>query len=170
MQLSQDPEPDMALLYHLSTRAILQSITSFIPTKCKKILCAFSWNKRSDCLRWYVYVTMRSEAYHHISTLNQTTTAHETDDNNTSSPVGKWCASKTLHKSLKNLLNLNQEHLQQYPKGSSAWNMPHCAEVPQSSVIMHSVFSGFTNITSIFHPSLDDDDDDYDDNHNNSNC
>jgi len=90
-------------------------------------------------------------------------------------------APKTLHKSLINLLNLKQQHLQQYPKGSSAWNMPHCAEVPQSSVIMHSVFSGFTNTTSIFHPSVDDDDDDYyddgnnddedyDDDHNNSNC
>ena len=99
--------------------------------------------------------------------------------------------------SLMNLLNLKRTHLQQHPKGSSAWNMPLCAEVPQSSVIIHSVFNGFTNTTSIFQPSIDADDDDddgnddddddddedydyyddgdnddedYDDDHNNSNC
>jgi hypothetical protein len=100
-------------------------------------------------------------------------------------------APKTLHKSLMNLLNLKRTHLQQYPKGSSAWNRPHCAEVLHSSVIIHSVFNGFTNTTSVFHSSIDADDDDddgddddddddyyddgdnddevYDDDHNNSN-
>jgi hypothetical protein len=64
--------------------------------------------------------------------------------------------------------------------------MPHCAEVPQFSVTIHSVFNGFTNTTSIFHPSIDVDDDDddddnyyddgdnddedYDDDQNSSNC
>jgi len=42
--------------------------------------------------------------------------------------------------------------------------MPHCAEVPQSSVLIHTVFNGFTNTTSIFHPNIDADDDDDEDN------
>jgi len=72
-------------------------------------------------------------------------------------------APKTLHKSLMNLLNLKRTHLQQHPKGSSVWNMPHCAEIPQFSLLIQSVFNGFTNTTRIFYPSIDADDDDDDD-------